>query len=84
VNNTLRKFLNIFITAYINNILIYLSSLSKYWKHTTPVKTQPSTTRNKISDPKYKFYASEVIYLGLIISHNGIKINPKKIAIIVN
>ncbi|OCK89319.1 uncharacterized protein K441DRAFT_584284, partial [Cenococcum geophilum 1.58] len=33
---------------------------------------------------KYKFYISKVIYLGLIISRNEIKIDPKKIAIIIN
>ena len=33
---------------------------------------------------KYKFYATEVMYLGLIISYNGIKIDPKKVAIIIN
>jgi len=33
---------------------------------------------------KYKFYASKVIYLGLIISCNRIKINPKKVAAIIN
>ena len=27
---------------------------------------------------------TEVIYLGLIISYNGIKMDPKKVAIIVN
>jgi hypothetical protein len=33
---------------------------------------------------KYKFYTTEVIYLGLIISHNKIKINFKKVAAIIN
>ena len=33
---------------------------------------------------KYKFYIAEVIYLGLIISYNRIKINPKKVAAIIN
>ena len=33
---------------------------------------------------KCKFYATKVIYLGLIISCNGIKIDPKKVAIIKN
>jgi len=33
---------------------------------------------------KYKFYISKVIYLSLIISYNGIKINFKKVAMIVN
>jgi hypothetical protein len=33
---------------------------------------------------KYKFYATEVMYLGLIISYNEIKINFKKVAAIIN
>ena len=33
---------------------------------------------------KYKFYATEVMYLGLIISYNRIKIDPKKVTIIIN
>ena len=33
---------------------------------------------------KYKFYISEVIYLGLIISYNRIKMDPKKVATIIN
>jgi hypothetical protein len=33
---------------------------------------------------KCKFYATKVIYLGLIISYNKIKIDPKKVAMIIN
>ena len=33
---------------------------------------------------KYKFYASKVIYLGLIISRNRIKMDPKKVTAIIN
>ena len=33
---------------------------------------------------KYKFYATEVMYLSLIISRNRIKMDPKKIAAIIN
>ena len=33
---------------------------------------------------KCKFYIIKVIYLGLIISCNGIKMDPKKIAAIIN
>ena len=33
---------------------------------------------------KYKFYATEVLYLSLIISHNRIKIDSKKVTIIIN
>ena len=33
---------------------------------------------------KCKFHVTKVIYLGLIISHNGIKMDPKKVAVIIN
>ena len=33
---------------------------------------------------KCKFYATKVIYLGLIISRNRIKIDPKKVTVIIN
>ena len=33
---------------------------------------------------KYKFHATKVIYLGLIISRNRIKIDPKKVTVIIN
>ena len=33
---------------------------------------------------KYKFYVTEVMYLSLIISYNGIKMDPKKVAAIIN
>ena len=33
---------------------------------------------------KCKFYVTKVIYLGLIISRNRIKMDPKKVAVIVN
>ena len=33
---------------------------------------------------KYKFYITKVTYLNLIISRNRIKMDPKKVAIIIN
>ena len=33
---------------------------------------------------KYKFHVTKIMYLGLIISRNGIKMDFKKVAIIIN
>ena len=33
INNTLRSYLDVFCTAYINNILIYSNNLAKYQKY---------------------------------------------------
>ena len=33
---------------------------------------------------KYKFHITKVMYLSLIISYNKIKMDPKKVAVIIN
>ena len=33
---------------------------------------------------KYKFYITKVMYLGLIIFYNRIKMDPKKVTVIIN
>ena len=33
---------------------------------------------------KCKFYTTKITYLGLIISRNGIKMDPKKVTAIIN
>jgi len=33
INNTLRPYLDVFYTAYINDILVYSNNLAKYKKH---------------------------------------------------
>jgi hypothetical protein len=33
INNTLHPYLDIFYTAYIDDILIYSDNLTKYWKY---------------------------------------------------
>jgi len=33
INNTLRPYLDVFYTAYINNILVYNNNLTEYKKH---------------------------------------------------
>jgi hypothetical protein len=71
-------------TIYIDNILIYLSSLSKHQKYVQIVLKCLQDTGLQYNIKKYKFYTTEVTYLGLIISRNGIKMDPKKVAAIIN
>jgi len=84
VNDTLYEFLNVFVTAYIDNILIYSSSLSKYWKHVRMVLERLRDAGLQCDIKKCKFHASKVTYLGLIISRDGIKMDPEKVAAIIN
>jgi len=72
INNTLRPYLDVFCTAYINDILVYSNNLAKYKKHVNLVLKALYGARLQLDIDKYKFYKMEVLYLGLIISIDGI------------
>jgi transposase InsO family protein len=80
VNDTLREFLDVFVTAYIDDILVYSNSLSEHRKHVRTVLERLRDAGLQCDIKKCKFHASEVTYLGLIISRDGIKMDPKKVA----
>src|SRR5437762_10064997 len=79
INNSLREFLDVFVTAYIDDILIYSSTLSEHRKHVRMVLERLKEAGLQCDIKKCKFYATEVTYLGLIISRDGIKMNPAKV-----
>ncbi|KAF2193596.1 hypothetical protein K469DRAFT_550347, partial [Zopfia rhizophila CBS 207.26] len=67
INYTLRKYLNVFIIAYLDNILVYINrTLKKYKIH--------------IKKPeKCKFHITEIKFLGFIISRKEILADLKKL-----
>jgi len=84
VNNTLQPYLDIFYTAYINNILVYSNNLTKYKKYVDLILEALYRAGLQLDINKCEFYKTEVLYLGLIISINGIQMDLKKIKVIVN
>ena len=72
MNNTLRPYLDIFYTAYINNILVYNNNLAKHWKYINLVLEALKGTSLQLDIDKCEFYKTEVLYLGLVISINGV------------
>src|SRR5438046_2579003 len=84
VNNVLCDFLNVFVTAYIDDILIYSSKMSEHQKHVRMILEQLRDAGLQCDILKCKFHMSEVTYLDLIISRNGIKMNSVKVEAVVN
>ena len=72
INNTLRPYLNIFCTAYINNILICSNNLTKYGKYINLILEALCGAGLQLNINKYEFYKTEVLYFGLVISIDGI------------
>ena len=84
INNKLHDFLDIFMIVYIDDILIYSSTLFKHQKHVWIILEQLWKIDLQCNIKKYKFHAIEIMYLNLIIFHDDIKMNFVKIETIVN
>ena len=79
VNDVLRPFLDVFCTAYIDDILIYSESLEEHKKHVRLVLGALSDAGLQLDIDKSEFFKTEVIYLGYVISTEGIKMDPAKV-----
>ena len=79
INNLLYKYLNIFIIAYLNDILIYSKIKSKYIKYIKKVLGKLKAAELLIQSEKCEFHKKEVKFLGSIINIIGMRINPEKI-----
>ena len=83
INDKLHDFLDVFVTAYIDDILIYLSMLFKHQKHVQMILKQLQEISLQCDIKKCKFHATEIMYLDLIVFCDDIKMNSVKIEAIV-
>ena len=79
INDTLRKYLDIFCTAYLDNILIYSNFLHENKRHVKIILERLRSTSLFLNLTKCEFHITEVLYLGFIINTYGIKIDSAKI-----
>ena len=75
----LREYLDIFCTAYIDDILIYSSSLKEHREHVSKILEKLKAAGLQVDVTKYKFDVEEVPYLNLIVSKNGVRMDPEKV-----
>jgi vacuolar-type H+-ATPase subunit E/Vma4 len=79
VNNTLREYLDNFVLAYLDNILIYSKDPEEYKQYIKKVLKALEGKDLRVKLDKYTFWATEVEYLGFRVSTEGIKIDPGKV-----
>ena len=84
INDTLRDYLNVFCTVYIDDILIYSNSWEEHTAHVKKVLERLWIASLQINISKCKFNVTEVCYLGIIITTDGICMNPQKVQAVVN
>ncbi|TKA50332.1 hypothetical protein B0A49_13656, partial [Cryomyces minteri] len=82
MNDVLREYLDIFCTAYVDDILIYSNTLSEHKGHVRAILGKLCEAGLQADISKCEFHVQEIKYLGLIISTEGIKMDPAKTAAI--
>lgn len=82
VNDVLRPFLDAFCTAYLDDILIYSSTLEEHKIHVRRVLEALSKAGLHLKPEKCEFHRTSVRYLGMIISDKGVQMDPRKISTI--
>ncbi|KAI0996376.1 hypothetical protein K3495_g11804 [Podosphaera aphanis] len=82
INHALRGLLDQFCTAYMDDILIYSSSLEEHRRHVKTILKRLREHGLQVDISKCGFETTQVTYLGLIVSTKGIHMDPKKVACI--
>jgi hypothetical protein len=84
INDCSRDYLNMFCTAYLDDILIYNDIFEEHQLHVKEVLEALPRNRVLLKPEKFEFHTQSTTYLGLIIEPNGIKMDPKKVETVKN
>jgi 2C-methyl-D-erythritol 2,4-cyclodiphosphate synthase len=82
INKVFMDYLNNFIIAFVDNILIYSDNKVKHQEHVKKVLKHLRAASLQASIKKCEFLVTQTKYLGFIITSEGIKVNPEKMAVI--
>jgi hypothetical protein len=82
INDIFREYLDIFVVAYLDDILIYLINEKDHIKQVNLIFKILKKIDMRINGFKYTFYTEKMEFLGYIIGSDKIKMDPKKIQII--
>ncbi|KAG1944952.1 retrotransposable element [Pimephales promelas] len=79
VNDVLRDMIDQFIYVYLDDILIFSSSLQEHVQHVRRVLQRLLENGLFVKAEKCNFHAQSVPFLGYIVSSEGMRIDPEKV-----
>ena len=82
INNVLQKYLDVFVTVYIDNILIYSETEEEHRVHVRKVLTALNEEGIQLKREKSKFHKQEIGFLGYIVRPGELQIDPSKVTAI--
>ncbi|XDV33933.1 hypothetical protein PO909_004169 [Leuciscus waleckii] len=83
VNDVLRDMVDQFIYVYLDDILIFSSSLQEHVQHVRRVLQRLLENGLFVKAEKCEFHAQSVSFLGYIISSEGVRMDPEKVKAVV-
>ena len=84
MNRVFQPYLDSFVVVFIDDILVYSKSKEEHYQH---LKKVLQTLRNKQLFGKLnkcEFWLQEVVFLGHVISEEGIRVDPEKVQAVVS
>lgn len=82
INKTLQEYLDVFCSAYMDDVLIYSDNLQEHKQHIRMVLSRLGEAGLQIDISKCEFHKEEVQYLGMIVGRNGVRMDPAKVTAI--
>jgi hypothetical protein len=79
MNNVLRRFLDNKCICYLDDILVYSTDVDQHENDVCDVLLALQTAHLKLKSEKCRFHTKEVIFLGYVITTEGIKMDPSKV-----
>jgi len=84
MNEVLKGFIGKFVIVYLDDILIFSQTKEDHLRHLKYVLERLQQEKLLINMKKCSFMKSELVYLGFVISKDGLKMDMEKIEAIVN
>lgn len=79
IDNILRPFIGKFCHVYIDDVIVYSKDEKEHLNNLETVIKALSEAHMKLSSEKSKYFYTETEFLGYVISHNAIKMDPQKL-----
>ena len=84
MNRVFKDFLDKFVIVFIDDILIYSCSREKHMEHSRTVMRILKQNQLYAKFKKCEFWLEKVIFLGHVVSENGISVDPTKVEAVSN